>query len=92
MIHVYKKWYIEADKYQYMLYKKKMIENKKTGELMEKNVDVTYHSTVSSCLTQLVSTLYKQHIFKYDAELEEAIKAFQDIENVVLKSINGDVI
>lgn len=88
MIHVYKNWYIDSDRYQYILFKKQLRIDKETGEEYEARDNMTYHPTVSDALTSLCRTLGRRFINENDVELEEAIEKFKKIEKVVIGSIS----
>ena len=92
MIHVVKKWYIDADKHQYILFRKEEKENQKTGEVYEVRTNCSFHTSISSCLHSLISTLHRKKVSKYDMELGQALKEFQKIESLVLKSANKEEI
>ena len=89
MIRINKSWYIDSDKYSYILFKKVSRTNKKTGEVYESQVNVTYHSTISDALTCLVRTLQKKLTSRNEMSLKEAIVEFEKIEKVVIESANG---
>lgn len=89
MIKINKSWYIDSDKYSYVLFKKVKRVNKKTGEEYEAQANVTYHSTVSDALTCLCRTLQKKLTAKREMSLKEAIEEFKKIEKVVIESANG---
>ena len=89
MIKINKSWYIDSDKYSYILFKKAKRISKKTGEEVVANVNVTYHPTVSDALTCLCRTLQKKLTNKNEMSLKEAIEEFKKIEKVVIESANG---
>lgn len=89
MIKINKSWYIDSDKYSYILFKKAKRISKKTGEEVVANVNVTYHQTVSDALTCLCRTLQKKLTNKNEMSLKEAIEEFEKIEKVVIESANG---
>lgn len=89
MIKVLKNWYIEADSFQYILYKRVIRTNQKTGEEYESRTECTYHSSVSSCLQCLMVKLHRKKIMKHDMALQEALNEFKRIEKMVLKSAEG---
>ena len=92
MIHVYKNWYITADRHCYCLFNQKEVKDKKTGELKMIQRHKSYHSTVSSCLQAFVRLQHRNYISSHDVEFDEAITKFEKLENFILKTVKGTVI
>ena len=92
MIQVSKKWFIDSDGSQYILFRKEKYISKKDNEEKERQADCSYHSTVSSALSYLIKKMQKKLTKEKEMTLSEAVKRFQEIENVVLKSANGNEI
>ena len=90
MIQVTKKWFIDSEGYQYILFKKEKYFSEKDNEWKERISDKSYHATVSLALNCLIKKMQKKFVKENDVSLEEAIKKFQKIENIVLKSVSGN--
>ena len=90
MIQVTKKWFIDSDGWQYILFKKEKYFSEKDNEWKERKADCSYHATVSLALNCLLKKMQKKFVKENDCSLKEAIVKFQKIENIVLKSANGN--
>lgn len=92
MIKINKKWYIDADKYGYILIKKVKATSKKTGEEYIADRQVGFHPTVSSALNQFIRLQHRKLTEETDMTLKEAIDKFKEIESIVFKSTNSNII
>lgn len=88
MIQVTKKWFIDSDGRQYILFKKVKYVNKE-GEEKERQAECSYHSTVSAALTCLLHTMQKKRVKQFDMTLKQAIDEFNKAEQVLVKSAQG---
>ena len=92
MIQVTKKWRIDSDGRQYILFRAEKYFSEKDNEWKDRQADCSYHTTVSSALNYLVKKMQKKLVKEKEMSLKEAVKKFQEIENVVLKSVNDNEI
>lgn len=89
MIQVTKKWFIDSDGSQYILFKKEEYFSEKNNETKEKRTDMSYHSTVSSALTQLLRKIQRKKVKQNDMTLKQAIDEFNKMEQMLVKSAQG---
>lgn len=89
MIQVTKKWFIDSDGSQYILFKKEEYFSEKSSETKEKRTDMSYHSTVSSALTQLLRKIQRKKVKQSDMTLKQAIDEFNKMEQMLVKSAQG---
>lgn len=89
MIKINKKWYIDADKRCYILCKKVKRIDKETGEEIIYFTDKSFHPSVSSALSAFVKKIQLQEVRMNNMKISEAIERFNQIEKVVIKSVNG---
>lgn len=92
MIKINKKWYITADKREYILVNIRKCVDKKTGEEKEYEKRVGYHSTVSSALTQYIRLRHRCLTAKKEMSIADAIAKFEELEKIVLKSANNTIV
>ena len=94
MVHVVGKWYIKSDGKQYILFQKRKVTSTVTGEKVERILNTTYHSSVSSCLDRIIRFEHMKKISKATdsgevLSLFDALEEFKRIENIVLTSAAG---
>ena len=85
MIQVTKKWFIDSDGIQYILFKKVNYTGK-NGSEKERQAEKSYHPTVSSALECLIRKMQKKKVAKNDMDLKQTIEEFNKLEQLVLKS------
>ena len=88
MIQVSKKWFIDSDGRQYILFKKVNYVNK-DGEQKERQVECTYHPTISAALTCLLRRMQMKKVKQNDIVLKQAIDEFNKVEAILVKSVQG---
>ena len=89
MIKINKKWYIDSDKRCYILCKKTKRIDKKTGEEIVIFTDKSYHPSVSSALSAFVKKMQLREVRINNMKIDEAIERFNQIEEIIIKSVNG---
>lgn len=62
--------YVEAGNYGYTLKQKKMVKNKKTNELKETYVSLSYHGNLEATLSAALSETIRQELSDYDGNVE----------------------
>lgn len=92
MIKINKKWYIDADKHEYILVKKVKAVSKKTNEEYLADRQVGFHATVSSALNQFVRLHHRKLVQEQELSLKDAIDKFEKIESFVLETCNKNII
>ena len=89
MIKINKQWYIDADKRCYILCKKTKHIDKKTGEEIVIFTDKSFHPSVSSALSSFVKKMQLREVRINNMKIDEAIERFNQIEEIIIKSVNG---
>lgn len=89
MIKINKKWYIDADKRCYILCKKTKRIDKETGKEIVTFTDKSYHPSVSSALSAFVKKMQLREVRINNMKIDEAIERFNQIEEIIIKSVNG---
>lgn len=92
MIKINKKWYIDADKNEYILVKKYKAKNQKTGEEYIADKQISFHPTVSSALNNFIRLHHRKIVAEQELSLKEAIDQFKEIEQFILNTVNGNII
>lgn len=88
MIQITKKWFIDSDGLQYILFKN-VVYTGKDGEEKERQAERSYHPTVSAALTCFLQKMQKKNVAKNDMSLKQAIEEFNKLEQLVIKSAKG---
>lgn len=89
MIQISKKWFIDSDGDQYILFKKVKYVSPKDGEEKERQGERSYHSTISAALTCFLRKMQRNNVMKNDMSLKQAIDEFNKLEQLVIKSAQG---
>lgn len=89
MIQISKKWFIDSDGRQYILFKKVKYVSQKTGEEKERQAECSFHSTISAALTCFLQKMQKKKVKQDDMSLKEAIEEFKKVESILVKSVEG---
>ena len=87
MIKLIGGYYLDSDKYCYMLGKKQKVKNSKTGEEEIKFIPETFHRKVSDALESLYQNLGRQMVSKKDMDLSEMILEMKKIEEELSKLV-----
>lgn len=87
MIKLIGGYYLDSDKYCYMLGKKQKVKNSKTGEEEIKFIPETFHRKISDALESLYQNLGRQIVSKKDMDLSEMILEMKKIEEKLSKLV-----
>ena len=62
--------FIEAGSYGYTLKQRKMVKDKKTGEMKETFVPISYHGNLEATLSAALNETIRQELSDYDGNVE----------------------
>lgn len=83
MLKLNQKYFLEADRYNYILFANKKRKNRKTGETTDV-VDVEgYVNNLSHAMDLIYRIETRKYINEHDSELKEATKFFRQLTNEI---------
>lgn len=83
MLKLNEKYFLEADRYNYILFAHKKNKDRKTGEVKEKVVCEGYVNNLSHAMDLIYRIETRKYIAEHDSELKEATKFFRQLADEI---------
>ena len=88
MIHIMDDWYVDTDKYNWILFKKSVIKNENSKNYgKETNLDETYHGSLEQAIRYLCRKKQRELGKKKTTELEQFAARIEKTNNQLWKKI-----